>query len=75
MPEGNARFVSIQIDHPSARDKANGAASTVSLLVNRGLKSGKLDSIPLNQLDLLKMIRQASGHLDVLLKQNSGVES
>jgi hypothetical protein len=53
-------FHSISIDHP--RD----GESIVTLVVDRGLKTGKLDRIPLTEDDLVQLIAQASDKLRIL---------
>jgi hypothetical protein len=66
-------FHSVKIDHPSGHDVAHakliGAPdpeSTVTLVVDRGLKTGKLDHIPLTEDDLVQLIAQAADKLRIL---------
>lgn len=65
------RFLGLHIDHPGYAERRSGAKSTVSLAVDRGLKSGKTDSIPLTEDDLLRMLEEAARYLRILRKKDS----
>lgn len=60
------RFVGIHIDHPEYSARLKGEQSTVSLAISRGLKSGKLDHVPLSEDDLVDLIAQAASQLKIL---------
>lgn len=53
-------FHSVSIDH------FRGGESIVTLVVDRGLKSGKLDRLPLTEDDLVQLIAQAADKLRIL---------
>lgn len=60
------RFVGVHIDHPSEIERERGAQSRVSLAIDRGLRSGKLDVVPLDEDDLVRLIAQAGARLATL---------
>lgn len=61
--EAQAQCYGISVDHNrTGRD----VVTTASLRVSRGLKSGKLDIIPMDEGELIKLISQASNALAIL---------
>lgn len=58
-------LIGVHIDHPSERDKANGAQSEVSLAVTVGA-SNSIRRILLDEDALVRLIRDASDKLAIL---------
>jgi hypothetical protein len=60
------RVLGLTIDHPSGRDRATGSTSQVSLTIDRGLRSGKADAIPLTEDELLRLVARGAVLLAIL---------
>lgn len=60
------RLAGVHIDHPGARDRAAGAQSQVRLSIDRRLRSGKLDQVPLTEDELVRLIAEGGRMLALL---------
>lgn len=60
------RFLGLSLDHPDAGARLRGDESTARLTFSRGLKSGKLDDVPLTEDELVKLIADAATALRTL---------
>lgn len=60
------RVYNLSVERPSARDALAGEQARAVLRVDRGLKSGRLDEIPLERADLLRLAAQATSALAAL---------
>ncbi len=56
-------YVGFSIEHPRG---GSGEPSVVSLIVDRGLKSGKVDSIPVNEDELIRLVYGGAEMLVIL---------
>lgn len=62
----DTHIVSVSVDRASHAARAQDHKPRVTMLIDRGLRSGKLDVVPLTRGDLISLICQASSALAVL---------
>jgi hypothetical protein len=62
----------VHIEHPDAAGRRQGAKSYAYVAVDRGLKSGKLDKVPLSEDDLIRLIASAAQTLITLRSITTG---
>jgi hypothetical protein len=55
------------IEHPSYREKQDGEVSHVTIVVDRKLKSGKLDFVEIDLKDALRLIESLSAYVCILI--------
>lgn len=60
------QFHSISLVHPDGAQRRNGEQSRARLTIDRGLKSGKVDDVPLSEAQLMQIIEQAAKALRIL---------
>lgn len=64
------RIIGVHIKHPDANERAAMVKSSAWLSVDRGLKSGKLDEVPLTEDQLVSLIANAAQTLHYLRQAN-----
>jgi hypothetical protein len=69
MPD--ARIVNVTVDRPDAREREAGAVPHATMLIDRGLRSEKLDVVRLSRADLVGLIAAASSTLAVLEREEA----
>lgn len=60
------QFHGITLVHPDSAMRRNGEETYARLTVSRGLKSGKVDDVPLDEKQLMQIIEQAAKALRIL---------
>jgi hypothetical protein len=64
--QGNVRFLGLSLEHSDAGARLRGEESFARLTISRGLKSGKVDDVPLTEDELVKLIADAADALRIL---------
>lgn len=66
------QFHSISLVHPDGAQRRNGESTYARLTIDRSLKSGKVDDVPLDEKQLIRIIEQAAHALRILRGNLSG---